>query len=181
MECKNIYIRAGNREAFTLIELMVATALSLVVATAIAILAYFASRSFVAMTHYTEMGQLSRLALDKMSMEIRQASQLTAYSAHSLSLKDVNGDPLQFTYDPTTRKLERVRGGTDITYLTDCDALQFSIYQHTMKSNTFDCYDPAYLTNARVIGVSWSCSRPILGLRATTDSMQSTKITFRNR
>jgi len=180
MECKNIYIRAGSRGAFTLIELMVATALSLVVATAIAMLAYFSNRSFVAMTHYTEMGQLSRLALDKMSMEIRQARGLTAYSAHSLTLMDANGKPLQFTYDPTKRTLERVRGGTAFTYLTDCDALQFSIYQHTMKSNTFDCYAPANLPSARVIEMSWSCSRPILGLKATTDSMQSTKVTLRN-
>ena len=180
MECKNTYISPRNRGAFTLIELLVATALGLMIATAIGMLAYFSSRSFVAMSHYTEMGQLSRLALDKMSMEIRQARGLTAFSAHSLTLKDVNGSPLQFTYDPTKRTLERVRGGTATKYLTDCDALQFTIYQHTMISNTFDCYDPAYLTSARVIGVKWSCSRPILGLKATTDSVQSTKVTLRN-
>jgi YD repeat-containing protein len=180
MECKNIYFRAGNRRAFTLVELMVAAALSLMVATVIVMLALFSSRSFVAMTHYTEMGQLSRLALDKMSMEIRQARQLTAYSSQSLTLTDASGNPLQFTYDPTRRILERVRGGTASTYLTDCDALQFSIYQHTMKSNTFDCYSPVDLPSARVIEVSWSCSRPILGLKATTDSMQSTKVTLRN-
>ena len=180
MECKNTYIKPQNRAAFTLIELMVATALSLVVATAIALLAYFSSRSFVAMTHYTEMGQASQLALDKMALEIRQAHKLTAYSTNSLTFADISGNPLQFTYDPTARTLVRVRGGTTTTYLTDCDALQFWIYQHTMKSNTFDCYDPAYLANARVIQVTWKCSRPILGMRATTDNAQSAKITLRN-
>ena len=49
-----------------------------------------------------------------------------------------------------------------------------------MKSNTFDCYDPAYITNARVIQVTWRCSRPILGKKATTESVQSAKIVLRN-
>jgi hypothetical protein len=55
-----------------------------------------------------------------------------------------------------------VSGGQTNALLTDCDALQFWIYQHTMISNTFDCYDPAYVTNARVIQVTWNCSRNIM-------------------
>jgi hypothetical protein len=49
-----------------------------------------------------------------------------------------------------------------------------------MKSNAFDCYDPAYITNARVIQVTWNCSRKILGKKATTENMQAAKITLRN-
>lgn len=192
MECKNSYInprgrarRAGalwprRRAAFTLVEVMVAAALSLVVGTAIALLAYYSSRSFVAMTHYTEMNQLGRLALDKMSLEIRQAHVLTAYATNSLAFKDVDGNPLKFTYDPTARTLVRVSGGKTTTYLRECDELQFWVYQHTVKSNTFDCYDPAYVTNARVIQVTWKCSRQILGSKATTDNVQSSKIALRN-
>ena len=180
MECKNTYINSRGRAAFTLVELMVATALSLVLGATIAMLAYFSSRSFVAMTHYTEMGQLSQLALDKMSKEIRQARLLTAYSTNSVTLQDVSGNTLRFTYDPTARTLVRSSGGRTNTYLTQCDSLQFKIYQHTAKSNTFDCYDPAYITNARVIQVTWNCSRQILGKKATTENVQAAKITLRN-
>ncbi len=180
MECNATFIRPRDRAAFTLVELLVATALSLVVGTAIATLAYFTSRSFVAMNNYTDMNQRSRLALDKMSEEIRQARTLTAYATNSLTFLDRNGNPLKFTYDATDRTLVRVSGGQTTTYLTDCDALQFWIYQHTVKSNTFNCYDPAYLTNTRVIQVTWKCSRSILGLAATTDSAQSAQIVLRN-
>jgi Tfp pilus assembly protein PilV len=180
MECKNTYINPRGQAAFTLVEVMVAAALSLVIGTAIALVAYYSSRSFVAMSHYTEMGQLSRLALDRMSMEIRQARRLTTYSTNSLTFINADGNPLQFTYNPTARTLVRVSGGKTTTYLKECDALQFWIYQHTMKSNTFDCYDPAYVTNARVIQVVWKCSRPILGVKATTDNVQSSKIALRN-
>jgi type II secretory pathway component PulJ len=169
-----------GRAAFTLVELMVATALSLVVGAVIATLAYFSSRSFVAMTHYTEMGQLSQLALDKMSKEIRQAYQLTAYSTNSVTLRDVSGNPLRFTYDPVARTLLRVSGGRTNTYLTQCDSLSFRIYQHTMKSNTFDCYDPAYITNTRVIQVNWNCSRQIRGRKATAENVQAAMISLRN-
>jgi prepilin-type N-terminal cleavage/methylation domain-containing protein len=165
---------------FTLVELMVASALALVIATAIAMLAFFSSRSFLAMANYTNLNQRSQFALDKMSKEIRQARALTAYSTNSLTFQDANGSPLQFTYNPSVRKLVRVAGGQTTTYLTECDALQFRIYQHTMQSNTFDCYDPATIANAKVIQVNWKCSRTIKGSKATTESVQSAKITIRN-
>ena len=184
MDCKSTYtyISARGPAAFTLVELMVASALGLLVATAIAMLAYFSSRSFVAMANYTDMNQSSRLALDKMSKEIRQARQLTSYATNSLTFQDVNGNSLQFTYNSPghPRELVRVSGGQTTSYLTNCDSLQFWIYQQTMKSNTFDCYDPAYVTSARVIQVTWICSRKILGIKATTETVQSAQIVMRN-
>lgn len=180
MECKNTFISPRQRAAFTLVELLVATALSVIVATAVALLAFYTSRSFVAMNHYTDMNQLSRLALDKMSAEIRQARQLTAYATNSVTFQDLNGNPLRFTFDPAAKTLVRVSGGVTTTYLTDCEALQFWIYQHTVKSNTFNCYDPAYVTNARVLQVTWRCSRQILSLKTTTDSAESAQIVLRN-
>ena len=180
MECKNTSTRPGRRDAFTLVELMVASALALVLLAAVATFSYFSSRSFITMADYTDMNQQSQLALDKMIKEIRQVRLLTAYATNSLTFQDANGNPLQFTHDKNARELWRVSGGQTNALLTDCDALQFWIYQHTMISNTFDCYDPAYVTNARVIQVTWNCSRNIMGKKATTDNVQSAKIAIRN-
>ena len=180
MECKNTFTKTRRRAAFTLIELMVASALSLVLLLSVVTFSYFSSRSFITMADYTDMNQRSQLALDKMVKEIRQVRSLTAYATNSLTFQDASGNSLQFTYDATARELWRVSGGQTTTLLTDCDALQFWIYQHTMISNTFDCYDPAYVTNARVIQVTWNCSRQILGKTATTDNVQSAKIAIRN-
>ena len=183
MECKITFgsFRAARQAAFTLVEMMVAAALGLVVATAIALLAFFSSRSFVTMANYTEMNQRSQFALDKMSKEIRQARRLTWYSANSLTFDDADGNPLSFTYNPSTRKLVRVSGVQTNTLLADCDSLQFRIYQHTVISNTFDCYDVAFATNAKLIQVTWKNSRQILGKKTTTESVQSAKIALRNR
>jgi len=159
---------------------MVASTLALLVVAAIGSLSWYSSRSFAAIANYVDLDQASQLALDKMSQEVRQARQLVNYSPTSLSLLDVDKNPLQFIYDAEARTLVRVSNGETNRLLTGCDFLQFSKYQHTTISNTFDAYDPAYLTNTRLIQVTWVCSRKILGAKVNTESVQSAKIALRN-
>src|SRR5258706_5668615 len=125
MVCKNTSIKPGPRAAFTLVELMVASALGLIAIAVVALLSFFSSRSFVAMTNYTDLGLASQLALDKMSREIRQAQHLTAYSTNSITFLDSTTNSVQFFYDPDARTFSRIVAGQTNTYLTDCDSLQF--------------------------------------------------------
>jgi hypothetical protein len=104
---------------------------------------------------------------------------LTAYSINSLTFKDVNNNDLTFVY--TNGLLNRISGGVTTTYLTNCDSLQFWIYQHTPISNTFECYVPADATSARVIQMTWHCSRKIMGTKSTTETVESSTISIRNR
>jgi prepilin-type N-terminal cleavage/methylation domain-containing protein len=172
--------RRKIRQAFTLVELMVSSSLGLVLATAIISLSYFTSRSFAAMSNYTDLALSGRMALDKISRDIRQQRVLTAYATNSISLQDGSGNTLQYTYNPNARTLVRVSGGQTNTYLTQCDSLQFWIYQHSVISNTFDCSTPAFVTNARLVQVTWTCSRQILGLKVNTDVAESAEIALRN-
>ena len=166
--------------AFTLFELMVASSLGLLMATVLLALSLFCSRSFAAIANYVSLDQASQLALDKMSREIRQAHKLTAYSPTSLTFDDVDGKVLQFTYDPDSRTLLRISEGQTNALLPGCDSLSFSIFQRTPKEGTFDCYDPASVTDTKLIQVTWKCSRSILGAKVNTESVQSSKITLRN-
>src|SRR5579872_4492836 len=104
--------RAKTRQAFTLMEVMVATGLAGIVVSVIAMLAYFTSRSFVAATNYTDMALLSRMALDNISRTIRQSSQVTSYSTNSITLMDPSGNTVQYSLNPTTKTLLAVSGGT---------------------------------------------------------------------
>ena len=165
---------------FTLLEVMVASSIALIVLLVVVSLSWYSGRSFVAVANYVDLDQASQLALDKMSREIRQAHRVTDFSPTSLSLLDVGGNPLSFFYDPDARTLGRVSGGLTNVLLTGCDFLQFAKYQHTAISNTFDAYDPAYVTNTRLIQVTWKCSRQIMGAKANTESVQSAKIALRN-
>jgi prepilin-type N-terminal cleavage/methylation domain-containing protein len=166
--------------AFTLIEVLIASTISLMLAGILAVFFAFSLRSFAAMTNYADMNQKSQLALDKMSKDIRQARSLTSYSTNSLTFLDVNNNALSYTFDSTKGTLVRSSGGVVTTYLTNCDSLQFWIYQHTPISNTFDCYVPAGAANARVIQMTWHCSRKILGTKASTESVESATLSLRN-
>jgi prepilin-type N-terminal cleavage/methylation domain-containing protein len=183
MGSKGMSTKPGRRAraAFTLIELLVASGVAALASTAIIALACFTTRGFVTMTNYTDMALASRMTLDKMAQSIRQMSSLTAFATNSISLSGAGGAALSYTWDPTKRTLVCVNGGKTNIYLSGCDSLQFSIYQHTPKSNTFDCYDPAYVTNARLVQVTWTCSRELLGVKANTELVESAKIALRNR
>jgi prepilin-type N-terminal cleavage/methylation domain-containing protein len=180
MDFRNTFIRYGKRAGFTLVEVLITTAITLVVAGAVAVLYLYSSRAFLTLDNYADMNLASQVALDKMSKDIRQAKLVTAYTTNSLTFQDVNGNPLQFNYDPAAKTLVRVSGGKSTTYLTNCDALQFWIYQPTPTSNSFTCYSPAFVTNARVVQITWACSRSIRGLKSTTESMESAQIAMRN-
>lgn len=169
-----------RQSAFTLIEVLTASAISLVLAGILAVFFAFSLRSFAAMTNYADMNQKSELALDKMSKDIRQARSLTSYSTNSLTFLDVNNKALIYTFDPNKGTLIRSNSGVTTTYLTNCDSLQFWVYQHTPISNTFDCYIPAGATNTRVIQITWHCSRKILGSKATTETVESATLSLRN-
>ena len=166
--------------AFTLVEVMVATALSVLVVAVVMSLSFFSSRSFVAMTSYSDLGLASQLALDKFSREIRQAHSLSDYRSNRITFLDGNTNPVTFTYDAEARTLSRIGGGQTNVYLNDCDSLQFAIYQHTAISNTFNCYGSAFVTNAKVVQVTWSCSHQTPGTSLKNDNTQSMKVTIRN-
>ena len=157
-----------------------ATGLSGIVVAVIAMITYFTSRSFVAATNYTDMALRSRMALDNMSRTIRQARQVTAYATNSITLLDASGNSVQYTLNPATQTLINVSGGKTNTYLTGCSSLKFWLYQRTAVSNSFGCYLPAYLTNAKLVQVTWLCSRQILGANVNNEVVESASICLRN-
>ena len=165
---------------FTLLEVMMASGVGLMALLVIMLLSLYSSRSFAAIANYVDMDERSQLALDKMSREIREAHRLVGYTPTSITIEDKNSNPVQFIYDADARTLVRSSGGVTTTNLSECDSLKFSNYQGTIRSNTFDAYDERYITNARLIQVTWTCSRSILGAKMNTESVQSAKIVIRN-
>src|SRR5689334_12787037 len=121
MECNPTSTRSRANAAFTLAELMISTGVSVLVVTAIGLLAFFSSRSLVAMTNYVDMDQISQLALDKMSREVRQARLVTQCTNTSFTIVDLSGNSVQFLYDANARKLLRIADTATNVYLSDCD------------------------------------------------------------
>jgi hypothetical protein len=164
---------------FTLVEVMVATGIGVLVTAVVVTMTIFTSRAFVGLGNYAELGQSSRLAVDILSEDVRQAKVLTSYATNRLVFQDLTNGTFSYTWDPDAQTLTRIYNGESRVLLTSCSLLTFQISQRT-PSNNFAFWPANAATNAKMIGVSWTCSRPILGQPVNTESMQTARIAMRN-
>jgi len=167
--------------AMTLVELMVAVTIGAIILAAVGKLSLFTARSFVALGNYSDLDQASRNALDIMSREIRQTRALTTYATNQLIFQDYDGAQLTYVWDPNPNvlTLSRIKGAQTKVLLRQCDFLSFGIYQRN-PSNNFNFYPVASPAAAKLINVSWRCSRQIFQKKVNTESVQTAKIVIRN-
>jgi len=171
-----------------LVELMVASAVGVIALAALVILWMFSSRSFVAAGNYVNLDQQSQLALDKMTKEIRQVQKVTSVfptnstsGITNLTLLDYDGNSLTYAWDGNSGTLTRIKNGQTTTNLLGCYYLGFSLYSRTPDANDFQAIPATYATNAKMVEVTWACSRTILGAKANSDSMVSAKVVIRKK
>ena len=172
---------AGMRCAMTLVEMMIAVVVGTIFLAIIAKLTLFAARSFAALGNYDALDQASVIALDTMSRDMRQTRGLTAYATNQLTFQDYDGSPLIYVWDPDPNALTlvRIKGAETKVLLRQCDYLSFAIYQRN-PSNDFEFYPATSLDSAKVVDVTWRCSRQIFQQKVNTDSVQSARIVLRN-
>src|SRR4051812_46018591 len=95
-----INIQSNDRSAgFSLVEVMVACAITSILLAGLASFSMYSARVFAALTNYCQVESSSRLALDLMSQQIRQSRGLVAFSTNSVTVQDTDGANLQFAYD----------------------------------------------------------------------------------
>ena len=180
MEC-NATSTKRRAVAFTLVETLVGVAIGGIVLLALTQLTFYTGRSFAALYNYIELDKYSRNALDQMVYKIRQADSMTSFTTNRLEFSYDSTNTLTYQYSPTAKTLTETIGSQSKVLLRGCDLLQFSIYQRNTASGTYDQF-PATLTNnsAKLVQLSWTCSRTVLGARINSESVQSAKIVIRN-
>jgi hypothetical protein len=165
----------------SLIELVVSLALGAMAGGAVLILTAHTSRSFVDMVNYVDLDHANRIALDTMTRELRQVTELTSFSPTALTFSDKDGQPLSYQYSPAARSLVRIKGGQKTEVLKQCDALSFAIFQRTPLSQNYALIPATSPAICKVITVTWSCSRTVFGTKANTEQGQAAKIVIRNK
>jgi len=165
--------------AFTLIEMVVAMGLGVFVLAIVATLTMYTMRSFVAMGNYNDLERASTHALDTMSHEIRQAAKVVSFSTNRIELRTLDGKALTYEYDAKAETLTQIKGGSKEVLLEQCDQLAFNMSQRN-PSNDFTFYPTSSESQAKLLDVSWRCSREILGQKLNTESVQTAKIVIRN-
>ncbi len=186
--------RARRAAGLTLVELMVSVALGSLAMAMAGSLWLYSSRSFAAMSNYADLDAKSRNALDLMSREIRQAAQVTAFQNSGTTkwltvTNAAQGAAITYTWSAGPRTLVcQKTGQADQVYLTECDRWDFEFYQRAPQKGTNYVFFPATntagaydLSIAKLINMSWKCSRTILGDKVNTESVQTAQIVLRNK
>jgi hypothetical protein len=186
MDFTIITTKQSRTLGMSLVELLVAVGVSGIVFTAIASLVFYSGRSFVALANYVDLDNSSRGALDRICSEIRQANRLTSYSPTHLDFETV--DPrsgatttLTYNYDSAAGTLKRTYTNQTTTLLKEIspNGLKFSMYQRNPVGGSVEQYSTTDPTLCKVVQMSWTCSRKVLGKKSTTESAQSAKVVIR--
>jgi hypothetical protein len=186
--------RKPEASGMTLVETLVAVGLSSLILAAACVMYIFVLRSFMMAGNYTDMDARSRYTVDAMLKEIRQCTLVTAFQSTStnsfLSLTNITaGTGVTYSWNSDSRNLVRDKTGEDSrVYLTECDSWLFQLYQRTPHTGGVYVFFPAtnsFGTNdasiAKIINMSWRCSRQVIGRKMNTENVQTAQVVIRNK
>ena len=171
-----------------MVEYVVATSVALMVLAAAVVFWAFAARTCASLLGYVELSNKSKIAMDTMSQQIRNARRVQSCSSDTLvlSLAGTNSDTATYSYNATDQKLTQslYLGGVTFTstLLSECTNFQFYIYQRTPISNSFELYTNGFSTNSvKVVQMQWTCVRKVTGDKNSIESQVSSKVVIRNQ
>jgi type II secretory pathway component PulJ len=183
------------RLGMSLVEVMVATAIGMMVLASVASLSLYGARSSLALNNYTDLDSKSRYALDVISRELRQATAVTDFQTtgtnSSLTLTNATqGVTVTVTYNANQRTVTMDKTGQQtLTNLTECDQWSVGLYQRTpwvTSTNVF--FYPATNSSGaidkslcKLVSLSWKCSRSIMAQKVNTESVQAAQIVLRSK
>ena len=178
---------------FSLVELTVTLALSSIVLVVLGMLSSYGLQSFLVMGNCAALDDKSRLAADQMTRELRQATRVLRYDVQPegkllLLTNSVQGYAVEYFWNADSRTVTCEKPDeTPFVCLTDCDAWDATFFQNVPAPSMSQLYLPAThqfglvdLNQARVVSVSWKCSRPVVLSKARTESAQSLRVALRN-
>src|SRR5258705_11143471 len=108
MECKITFTRSRRLGAVAA-EWVVALAVGGLLLATMAAFSLHGARTFVTLSNYVDLSGQSRLAVDKIGQEIRQAVKVTAYAPERITLL-AGSNSLTYAYSPDRRVLTRQVG-----------------------------------------------------------------------
>lgn len=177
----------------SLVEMAVALGVASITLMILGLLSLYGLRSFAVMGNFADLDEEGRLAVDRVSRDLRQATSVLSYkgNADSKTLVMTNaltGSSATYTWDAGTRTVtSEEKGEPPVVCVTDCDAWEPSFFQDLPQPSTTLPLLPATnhtgqldLKLARVIKLSWLCSRSVPGTKVVTESAPSLQIVLRN-
>jgi len=169
-----------RKRGFVLSEMLIVMGITMMLLAGLATFTMFSGRSFAALFNYVDLDDNNRVAMDQFSRDVRQANRVTAFGTDYLYLEDSDFVALKYDYSATNRVLTRTEKGVTTVVLHDCDSLRFELGARNPMGK-FGVYLAATPATAKVVDVTWVCSRTILGRRQNTENVQSARIVIRKQ
>ncbi|HEX5222540.1 MAG TPA: hypothetical protein VFZ59_23495 [Verrucomicrobiae bacterium] len=182
---------AGN--GFSLVELAVTLGIGSIVLVVLGMLSYCGLQSFLVMGNCAALDEKSRLASDQIKRELRQATRVLRYDVQPegnrlVLTNSLEGYSVAYYWNAETRTVscDRTDQSPSIC-LTDCDAWDATFFQNVPLASMVSPYLAATnatglldLKQARIVSLSWKCSRPVAVSKARTESAHSLRVALRN-
>ena len=178
------------KRAFTLTEVLVASAILGIVGAAICSVYMTTTRTFVSLANYAQLDQINRNAMDYLTREIRQAREVVSVTTNangkiiSVALVNFDGYTVNYTFDSMGQRFTRWAsdGSGTKTLLSNCKLLQFNVYQRTAVTNSFDEYPQIGANDSiQVVQLTWQASKTALGGIANSENIQTARVVIRNQ
>src|SRR3954469_22862306 len=115
---------------YTLLEVMVATAIGSFVLLAAVSFYIFSLTSFASTSNYVDINSKATFASDIISRDIRNSSSVASAVSNQLTLNLQNdSNPVTYTYDSVAATLSRSQSGSARILLSGINSLSWSLYQ----------------------------------------------------
>lgn len=178
-------LRPTNRKkarclGMSLAEFLVATAVLVIAASSIAAVYIYSLRSFAGLENHMTMSTQGRAALDRFTRDIRQADVVTSATTNQFTLR-TGTNLTRFLYDPGAKTVTRTANGKTETLLTGCANWKYDMFLRVPKSGSSDLYPATNAVSCKVIQLSWTCTRSILGTTFNVQDEQAAKIVIRKQ
>jgi hypothetical protein len=86
-----------------------------------------------------------------------------------------------YVYESDGKSLVRLFDNRRTVLLSGCDAARFDIFMRQATNAVYETFPTATVDNAKVVQISWSCSRNVLGNKQNTESMQTAQVVIRKQ
>lgn len=178
---------------FSLVELAVTLGVGSLVLVVLGMLSSYGLQSFLVMGNCAALDDKSRLAADQMTRELRQATQVLRYDVQPegkmlVLTNSLQGYSVEYFWSAASHTVTCEK--TDepqIVLLNDCDVWDATFFQNIPLPSMSQPYLPATdaagvlnLNQARVVSLSWKCSRAVAVSKARTLNAQSLQVALRN-
>ena len=187
-----MYIKLGPRarQAWTLVEMMVAVGVFSLVGMALMGSYIFGVKSMAAMYNYSMLDQCNRQAMDQLTREIRQSKQVLAYTTNSITVRTANDDgtdgpAVTYSFSPSVKKLLRTSSdGTSKLLLDNCSLLSFQLFTRCPSNGVFGSFPVAinnWSNTVKVLQLTWKTSVALPSGVVNSENIQTARVVIRKQ